>query len=162
MRPKLTKTIPSEQPNIIEDDDGNSPTGFQRNVHMYLSGTKIIIPDFAVPPSRVRPAQPPRVDTGGPSSNLRSSRKKNPVPNVALAAQYQQVREANAVTHQIFGVAQEYRHMIKGPGRKFWELSFANEIGQLAQGIRALKETNTVILISKTQVPKDKKSHMAK
>ena len=38
-----------------------------------------------------------------------------------------------------------------------WEISFANELGQLAQGIRTVKGKNTVIFIPKTQVPKDKK-----
>ena len=32
--PTLTKPIPLEQPIIIEDDDGKSPTSFQYNVHM--------------------------------------------------------------------------------------------------------------------------------
>ena len=34
VRPTLTKPIPLEQPDIIEDDDSNSPTSFQRNFHM--------------------------------------------------------------------------------------------------------------------------------
>ena len=34
VRPNFTKPIPSEHPNIIEDDVENSPTSFQWNVHM--------------------------------------------------------------------------------------------------------------------------------
>ena len=45
--------------------------------------------------------------------------------------------------------------MVKGPDRKIWEISFANELVQLSQGIRTAKGMNTVILISKIQVPKD-------
>ena len=45
--------------------------------------------------------------------------------------------------------------MVKGPDRKIWEKSFANELGKLAQGIRTVKVTNTVIFIPKTQVPKE-------
>ena len=41
--------------------------------------------------------------------------------------------------------------------RENWERYFANELGKLAQGIRIAKGTNTVIFITKTQVPKDKK-----
>ena len=119
VRPTRAKNIPSERTNIIEYDDGNSPTDFKRNVHMSPSGPHIILPGIPVPPPRVSPAQPPRVDTGGPSSNLRSSCKKNLVPNFALAAQFLQVKEANTVTHQIPGVAQEYRHLVKGPDRNF-------------------------------------------
>ena len=54
-------------------------------------------------------------------------------------------------------MAQEYRHLIKGPERKIWERSFTNELGQLDQGIREVKGTNTVMLIPKYKVPKDKK-----
>ena len=54
-------------------------------------------------------------------------------------------------------MAQECRHLIKGPDRKIWEISFANELGQLAQGIREVKGTNTVMFVPKSKVPKDKK-----
>ena len=101
VHPTWAKHIPSERPNIIEDFDGNSPTDIRQNVHISPSGPHIIIPDAPISPPRVRPAQPPRVETGGPSSNLRSSCKKNPLPNFALVAQFLQVRETNAVTHQI-------------------------------------------------------------
>ena len=40
---------------------------------------------------------------------------------------------------------------------KIWERSFANKLGQLAQGIRDVKGTNTVMFIPKSKVPKDKK-----
>ena len=153
VRPTRAKPIPSEMPNIIEDDDGNSPTDFQQNLHISPSGPYIIIPDVPVPPPMVSLVQPPRVDTGSPSSSLRSSCKKNPVPNFALAEQFLQVRDANAVTHQISGVDQKHRHLVKGPDKK----SFVNELGKLSQGIRTVKGTNTVIFVSKTQVPKDKK-----
>ena len=122
---------------------------------MSPSGPHIILPDVPVPPPRVQPYQPPKVYMEGSSSNLISRGKKNHIPNFALAAQFQKVKESNAVTHQISGVAQEYRHLVKGPDRKIWERSFANELGQLAQGIRTVKGTNTIIFIPKTQVPKD-------
>ena len=101
--------------------------------------------------------QPPRVDKGGPISNLRSRGKKTPIPLYALTAQFQKNHEENAVTHQISGVAQEYIHLIKVQERKIWEIYFANELGQLAQGIRGVKGTNVVILILKYQVPREKK-----
>ena len=74
-----------------------------------------------------------------------------------MTAQLQQVREANAFTHQIYGVSQEYRHLVKGTDIKIWESSFANELGQLSQGIRTVKGKNTVIFIYKTQFSKDLK-----
>ena len=158
-RPTQAKPIPSERPNIIEDGDGNSPTDFQRNIHIYPSGPNIILPDDPVPPPRVHSPQPPRVETGGPRSNLRSSCKKNRVPKFALVAQFLQVRKANRVTHQISGVAQEYRHIVKCTDIKIREWSFENELGKLSQGIRTVKGTNIFIFIPKIQVPKDKSSH---
>ena len=124
---------------------------------MFPSGPTINPPEFPIPPSRVNTLQPPRVNNGGPSSNLRSRGNKNPQPRNALTAQGQKTREANSVNHQISGVAQEYRHLIKGTEGNFWERSFANELGQLAQGIREVKRKNTVMFIPKSKVPKDKK-----
>ena len=129
---------------------------------MFPSGPHIILPGIPVPSPRVSPVQPSRMDTRGPSSNLISSCSKNPFPKFALAAHFLQVRKDNAVTHQISGVYQEYRHLFKVPDRKIWELSFANELGKLAQCIRTVKGTNTVIFIPKTQVSKDKKSTYGK
>ena len=48
---------------------------------------------------------------------------------------------------------------MKGPERKIWEISLAKKLGQLAQGIRGVNETNTVIFILKYQVPKGKKTY---
>ena len=81
---------------------------------------------------------------------------KNPPPRYALTAQFQKTREADSVTNQIYGVAQEYRYLIKGPESKTWERSFANELGHLAQGIREFKGTNTILFIPKSKVPKEK------
>ena len=88
---------------------------------------------------------------------MRSGVNKTPIPLFVLTAQFQKKREANAVTHQISGVPQEYRHLITGPEKKIWEISFAKELGKLSQGIREVKGTNIVIFIIKYQVPKYKK-----
>ena len=74
-----------------------------------------------------------------------------------MTAQGQTPREANSVTHQVSGMAQGYSHLIKVTERKIWEISFANELGQLSQGIREVKRTNTVMFIPKSKIPKDKK-----
>ena len=119
VHPDSTKPLPSVQPIFIEDDEGKDSTRFQHKVHIYPSGPRIIPPEVPVPPPRVKTAQPPRVDTEGPSSNLKSRGKKKPIPLFALTAQFQKTHEANAVTHQISGVSQEYRHLIKVPKRKY-------------------------------------------
>ena len=121
VRPDMTKPLLSVQPNTIEDDEGKFSTSFQHKVHMSPSGPNIVLPEFTVPPPRVQTAQPPRVDTEGPNSSLRSRGKKNPIPHFSLTSQCQKIHEANAVTHQISGVAEEYRHMAKVPDRKFWK-----------------------------------------
>ena len=74
-----------------------------------------------------------------------------------MTAQFQTPCEANSVTHQISGLAQEYRHLIKGPEIKIWKRSFAKKLRKLAQGIIDIKGTNTVMFIPKSKVPKDKK-----
>ena len=132
------------------------PTNFQHKVHRSLSGPHIIPPEVPIPSPRVNTAQPPRVYMRGPSSNLRSRGNKNPRARYALTAQGQTPREKNSVNHQISGVAQEYRHLIKGPEKKVWEKSFAKNLGQLSPGIREVKGTNTVMFVPKSKVPKDK------
>ena len=99
----MTKPLPSVQTNIIEYDDGQCSTSFLHKFHISPPVTNIILPEVPVPPPRVQTAQPPRVDTEGPSSNLRSRGKKNTIPHFALTAQFHKVHEANAVTHQISG-----------------------------------------------------------
>ena len=116
----MTRPIPSEQPNITEDEDGKCSSSSKKKVHMSPSVPQIILQEVPVPPPRVQPAQPTRVDTEGPSSNLISRGKKNPSPQFVLAAKLQKVHEENAVTHQIYGIDQEHRHLIKGHDRKIW------------------------------------------
>ena len=101
VHPARTKHIPAERPNIIEYDDGKGNTYLHRDVYKSHSGPQIILSDVLASPQTVCPAQPPRVDTGGPSSNLRSSCNKNTVPNYALTAKNLQIVDANAVTHPI-------------------------------------------------------------
>ena len=156
MHPGWTKTIPSVQPNVIKYEEGKEHTNYHHKYHMSPSGPIIIPPEVPIPPPRAKTRKPPRVDKGGPSSNLRSRGMKNNQPRYALTEQFQKTHEANSVTHQISGVAQEYRHLIKVPEREIWERSFANELGQLDQGIRWVNGTNTVMFIPKSQVPKDK------
>ena len=88
---------------------------------MSPSGPIIIPPKVPVPPPRVQTAQPPRVEKGGPSSNLISRGKKTTISLYLLTAQFQRTHEVNVVTHKIYGMAQEYRHIIKGLEKQIWE-----------------------------------------
>ena len=102
----MTKPLPSVQPNIIENDEGTYSTSFQHKVHMSPSGPNNILPEVPVSPPRVHTTQPPRMNIEGPSYNLKSRGKKTPIPNFVLTAQFQKIHESNAITHQLYGVAQ--------------------------------------------------------
>ena len=105
--PDWTKPLPSVHPNVIEDDEGKESKKIQHKVQMSPSGPIINPPEVPLPPPRLQTAKPPRVDKGGPISNLRSRGKKNIMPLYALTAKFQKTHEANAVTHKISGLAQE-------------------------------------------------------
>ena len=95
LQPGRTKYIPSLQPNVIEDEEGKETTKFQHKVHRSPSGPHIIPPEFLIPSPRVNTTQPPRVDKGGPRSNLRSRCNKNTWPRYALTAQCQRTHFIN-------------------------------------------------------------------
>ena len=84
-------------------------------------------------------------------------RQLKPLATVCIDSTMPKTRKENSATNKISGVDQEYRHLIKGPERKIWEISFANELGQLSQGIREVRGKNTIMFILKYKVNKDKK-----
>ena len=88
VNPYRKKRIPLLQPNVIEDDEGKEPTNYQHKVHMSPSDPSIIPPEVPIPPPRLKTVQPPSVETGGPSSNLKSRGKRNPLRLYVLTAQY--------------------------------------------------------------------------
>ena len=65
-------------------------------------------------------------------------------------------QQANAVLEEGSGGILEYRHLIKGPDRKIWKTSCANDFGRLAQGIgtQMPQGANTIFFIPRHQVPK--------
>eukprot|EP00957_Ditylum_brightwellii_P158150 12037686-Ditylum_brightwellii.AAC.1 len=62
---------------------------------------------------------------------------------------------ANAIVDEETGRAMEYRDLIKNP--KYmddWKHSFANEIGQLAQGLkRDINGTDTILFVRHDEIP---------
>ena len=66
---------------------------------------------------------------------------------------------AGAVLDGATGNLLEYRHLIKDPRYKeIWGVSFGDEIGRLAQGLKGRVEgTNTIFFIHKHQVPYDRR-----
>ena len=66
--------------------------------------------------------------------------------------------EISSVLDPSTGVSLEYNELIKGPTATTWQISFANELGRLANGIgtRMPNGTNTLAFIPKHLVPKGK------
>lgn len=64
---------------------------------------------------------------------------------------------ANNIVHLITCAVEEYRHLIKGKSIIIWERSFSNEQRQLLQGIRDINCSNTIAVIPKIDIPKNKK-----
>ena len=55
------------------------------------------------------------------------------------------------------GEALEYQDLMKKDKyRDIWSNSLANELWRLAQGIRDVKVTNTILFIYKSEIPKDR------
>ena len=52
-----------------------------------------------------------------------------------LATNMQGNHQENVVIDSTTGASLEYKHLTKGPTKAIWENSFADEIGQLAQGV---------------------------
>ena len=61
---------------------------------------------------------------------------------------------AGAIINEETGQAMEYRDLINHPKHKdTWHTSLANKLGRLAQGIREVKDINTICVISKIRDP---------
>ena len=138
------------------DDEGKESTNFQHKVHMSPSGPSIIPPEFPVPPPRLKTEKPRRVDKGGPSSNLRSRGKKNPIPLYALTAQFQKNMKTMQLPIKYLewpGIQTYYQspreeNLVKILCKRIWTVSSRHQ---------RVKGTSTVIFILKDQVPKEKK-----
>ena len=51
----------------------------------------------------------------------------------------------------------EYRDLVKKDNcRETWIKSLVKELGRLAQGIRDIKGTDTILFIVKSEIPKDR------
>jgi len=85
-------------------------------------------------------------------------------------ALYSNLLKVNAVTHHKTGQQMEYRQLTKDPEyRDTWLRSFADEIGNLFQGIgenkdgsQRVKGTDTLFWITKAQVPKGRTATFAR
>ena len=108
-------------------------------------------------------SRPNIIPADTPSSPRVPRYKLRPLKNLShtggISTQYNlainliQMIEANSDIHPITGDPQEYRHICKFYGHKIWKRSFSNELGQLAQGIKNIKGTDTIHYIPKSKFP---------
>ena len=72
-----------------------------------------------------------------------------------LATNLQGRHQSNVFIDPTTGASLEYMHLIKGPTKSIWEISFANEICRLAQGVgtRIPYGKNAIFFIPKGKVP---------
>ncbi len=62
-----------------------------------------------------------------------------------------------AIIDKNIGTMLEYQHLVENPAMKsVWEMSFANKIGRLFQGIQNLKGMDTCFFIAKLLIPTNK------
>ena len=68
-------------------------------------------------------------------------------------------KEYNAVLDKSTGIFQEYRHLLRTPAKKVWEIALANDLGRLAQGVgtRMLEGNSTIRFVTCNVVPQNKK-----
>jgi hypothetical protein len=67
------------------------------------------------------------------------------------------INRAHAVTNVTTCQQLEYRQLLQQPDLKtIWERAFANELGRLAQGVRDIKGTYTIVFIPPSDIPKER------
>jgi hypothetical protein len=114
-------------------------------------------PIEAKPAELPRVRSPPRVETitPVPTDEPIAKRTRNASGRLEPVNFY-----ANAVAHPITGRPMEYRQLISDPTtRDAWQISAANEFGQLAQGVGGrVKGTNTIHFIPHHEMPADRKA----
>ena len=105
-------------------------------------------------PNKTQPRPQPRVD------KPKRTQTMAPTSHKFIGRQSLRPRDGGrthiicAVFDEESGKMLEYRQLVKHPKyAKIWSKSFANELGRLAQGIRDIKGTNTIVFIPKDKVP---------
>jgi hypothetical protein len=119
-------------------------------------------------PSMSKPAssaatQLPRVPATPHRYNTRSSALLNQAIALPKILCFPTQHRVNSVINQITGQSYEYCHLVNGKVTghitEVWTKSFANKLGQLANGVgtRIPEGTNTIFFINRSQVPTDRK-----
>jgi hypothetical protein len=123
------------------------------------------VPTSTVPTPRVQPRATPSDNLGHTHVPTRRSPRGHQPPNVTqeerayqlLATPLPRINRAYVVTDVTTGQQLEYRQLLQRPDLKpIWERAFANELGRLAQGIRDIKGTDTIVFIPPSEIPKER------
>jgi hypothetical protein len=123
------------------------------------------VPISTVPTPRVQARVIPDDNPGHTHIPTRRSPRGHQPPQITqeerayqlLATPLPRINSAYAVTDVTTGQQLEYRQLIQQPDLKpIWERAFANELGQLAQGVRDIKRTHTIMFIPPSDIPKER------
>jgi hypothetical protein len=123
------------------------------------------VPTSTVPTPRVQARVTPDDNPGHTHVHARRSPRGHQPPQVTqeerayqlLATPLPRINRAYAVTDVATGQQLEYRQLLQRPDLKpIWERAFANELGRLAQGVRDIKGTDTILFIHASEIPKER------
>jgi hypothetical protein len=123
------------------------------------------VPTPMVPTPRVQEHITPDRPTDPPHVHARRSPRGHRPPQVTqeerayqlLATPLPRINKAYAVTDVVTGQQLEYRQLLQRPDLKpIWEKAFANELGRLAQGVRDIKGTDTIVFIHASEIPRER------
>jgi hypothetical protein len=114
------------------------------------------VPTPMVPTPRVQESVTPDNNPGHTHGHAQRSPRGHQPPQVTqeerayqlLATPLPRINRAYAVTDVATGQQLEYHQLLQRPDLKpIWERAFANELGRLAQDVRDIKGTDTIIFI---------------
>jgi hypothetical protein len=123
------------------------------------------VPTSMVPTPRVQPRVTPSDNLGHTHVPTRHSPRGHQPPHVTqeeracqlLATPPPRINRAYAVTDVTTGQQLEYRQLLQRPDLKtILQRAFANELGRLAQGVRDIKGTDTIVFIPPSDIPKER------
>ena len=136
------------QPHIIPPE---SPKPIITEEQQHVSSPRVPIIPYPIP------VLPPRVPMSRHQYNLQH-RKKVAYSCLETVKLYLDANIVRAMEYDAFvqpetGAYKEFRHLITVEDKSIWKRSLANKLGDLNQGIRDIKVTKTVFLISNNNAP---------
>jgi hypothetical protein len=123
-------------------------------------------PEISAPPTlRVQARVTPDDNPGHARVRTRRSPRGRQPPQVtqeewayqSLSTPFPKINRVYAVANVTTGQQLEHRQLLQQPDLKpIWKREFTNEFGRLAQGIRDIKGTDTIVLTPPSDIPKER------